>query len=99
MSEKYQIPENGEVLSISEEICKHLEIAKVYKAQIDEWRESMKIIAGNLESLQRLWEGGSRQACYANGQYTDEYQNVLPTFQSLGELLQFVSKQPQLELK
>jgi uncharacterized protein YukE len=98
-NEKYPMPENGDNFLISDEICKHVEIAKLYKAQIDAWKDSLKTISGNIDILQRLWEGGSREANYANGQYADEYQNALPSFQCLGELLQFVGKQPTLELE
>lgn len=93
---EYPMPEVGEVAQISEEICKHLEVAKLYKAQIDDWRESLKRISANLEALQKIWEGGSREVTYDGTQYFDEYQNPLITFLSIGEVIASLTKQIDL---
>ena len=98
-NEKYETPAIGEVLSISEEICKHLEIAKLYKAQIEAWRKSAKAVAKNIEVLQKIWEGGSREAqLCSETTYKDEFGNALPTFQCLAEVMLMLDRQPEFEM-
>jgi hypothetical protein len=71
LSKKYPAPVAGNVLCVATEICKHVELAKAYKAQIEELRESLKALHKNADYMQKLWEGKSIEAHFDGQNYTD----------------------------